>query len=211
MTTGNNTSSEQQTFTRRCICCRSKSQKLGLLRFAVLGGELCFDLRKKLPSRGYYVCAKPSCLKKAFDGVLKRSSKKDTQSIAPNMEQFVKDILLPGLAKRLDECLLAGRQNTSLIMGADSVEQAAKSDMLLGYIVASDASAATAEKYRQNAERKGLYYYIGTDRSHYGQLLGKSDKVVLGWLRGRLGEEFYELITMLTSFEQDPKQGETTK
>lgn len=207
MTKMSNTNNEQEVFARRCICCRNKSQKLGLLRFAILDNVLCFDLRKKLPSRGYYVCAKPTCLKKAFDSTLQRSSKKDTQSIASDMESFIKETLLPGLAKRMDECLLAGLQNSSLLIGADNVEQAAKNDILAGYIVASDASKATKEKYRQNADRKNIPYYIGLSREHYGQLFGKSDKVILGWLRGRLEQEFFELAIISTNFNQ----GETPK
>ena len=182
---------------RRCICCRGNGKKTGLLRFAVIQGCLCFDLRQKLPGRGYYVCAQMHCLEQAFESGFKRIAKHDSKELAPDAKTFVREILLPGLKKRYTEYLLAGYQSHRLLLGADSVEHAAQADQLAAYIIASDASEATAQKYRMNAERKQLPVLGLYDRSFYGCLFGKSDKVVLGWMPGTLFDEFSVLESMI--------------
>lgn len=49
---------------RTCIGCRCKKPKAELLRFAFDAVEqrLAFDLRKKLPGRGAYLCRDENCL-----------------------------------------------------------------------------------------------------------------------------------------------------
>ncbi|MBO5753974.1 MAG: DUF448 domain-containing protein [Proteobacteria bacterium] len=187
---------------RRCICCRGNGKKHALLRFAVLNNTLVFDLRKKLPGRGYYVCAQMHCLEKAFKQGFKRVTKHDAAELADNTQSFVREIVLPGLKKRYTECLLAGFQSHQLLLGSDSVEEAAKSDALACYILATDASPSTTQKYRTNAERKKLPCIGLETRAFYGQLFGKSDKVVLGWLSGTLCDEFMSLEMSIRHFEE---------
>ena len=186
---------------RRCIICRSNGRKVTLLRFALFHDTLCFDLRHKLPGRGYYVCAQERCLEKAFSGGLKKQTKHDISEIAPNASVFIEEILIPGLRKRYKECIQAGFQSHQLLVGADSVEQAAMQDQLLCYVLATDASESTAQKYRMNAERKGISCFGMLDRAGYGSMLGKTERVVLGWHPGALGEEFMALETALKRLE----------
>ena len=190
---------------RRCISCRGNGKKVAFVRFAVFQGVLCFDLRHKLPGRGYYVCAQRSCLEKAFKDGIKRQTKHEPKEIAADLDTFIRDLLLPGLQKRYRECLLAGIQSHQIVSGADSVEQAAQNDELFCYVLATDASESTSQKYRMNAERKGIPCLGLLDRAEYGRLLGKSDRVVLGWLPGRLAEEFSAIenaVRRLTSGEK---------
>lgn len=188
---------------RRCISCRGNGAKYGLLRFAVVGGMLCFDLRKKLPGRGYYVCAQKGCIESAFQKGFKRVTKVSPASIAENADVFIREILIPGLRKRYTECLLAGFQSHQLLLGSDSVEQAAQMDTLAAYVIATDASESTSTKYRTNASRKNLPCLGLYDRSFYGRLFGKSDKVVLGWLHGHLYEEFSSLEASIRRLESE--------
>ena len=188
---------------RRCICCRSNDSKSALLRFGILQNVLCFDLRKKLPGRGYYVCAKKQCLEKAFAGGFKRTTKHDPKEIAPSLPEFVQTVLLPGLHKRYRECLLAGLQSGMLLCGADGVEEAAKNDSLAAYILATDASESTRKKYETNAGRKqipclGLY-----EAAAYGQMFGKSDKVILGWKACKLYKEFSEIEAAIQRLSEE--------
>ena len=192
----------QKTPSRRCICCRGNGAKWGLLRFGIMGGMLCFDLRQKMPGRGYYVCAKRDCLKKAWDNALKRVTKVSPASVAESCDAFIQEYLVPGYTRRYRECLLAGRQSGQLILGSDAVEQAAREDRLACYILATDASEATRKKYTLNAERKSLPCIGLLDRSELGQLLGSSDKVVLGWLQGSvIAPEFQQIEAVLRSFQ----------
>jgi predicted RNA-binding protein YlxR (DUF448 family) len=53
---------------RMCIVCRSAGSPETLLRFArAPDGAVGFDVRARLPGRGAWVCATPSCLQKATD------------------------------------------------------------------------------------------------------------------------------------------------
>lgn len=187
---------------RRCICCRSNGKKHTLLRFVVFQNTLCFDLRGKLPGRGYYVCAQQSCLEKAFAGSLKRQTGHDPSELAADLPTFVQEILIPGLRKRYSECLLAGFQSHQLLIGADAVEKAAQENRLECYVLATDASDSSRQKYQTNAERKGLKCCGLCDRAFYGKLFGKSDKVILGWLPGQLSEEFIALESSIRKFEE---------
>ncbi len=192
---------------RRCICCRGNGAKGGLLRFGVMGGALCFDLRQKLPGRGYYVCTNAACLKKAWDTQFKRVAKTSAEAIAATWEAFVKDVLIPGYERRYRECLLSGRQSGQLLLGSDAVEQAAREDRLMCYVLATDASESTRRKYETNAERKALPCVGHLDRAELGQLLGTSDKVVLGWTaRSVLGAEFQRIEAVISRFSQSEAQ-----
>ena len=197
--------SEKSTPQRRCICCRSNGKKHTLLRFAVFQNTLCFDLRGKLPGRGYYVCAQMHCLEKAFAGALKKQTKHDVTEIASDLPTFIQEILIPGLKKRYEECLLAGYQSHQLLLGADSVEKAAQEDRLACYILATDASESSKQKYQTNAQRKGLECCGLCDRAFYGKLFGKSDKVVLGWQPGQLYEEFIALESSIRRLEENQR------
>ena len=186
---------------RRCIACRSNGKKLALLRFVVFQGVLCFDLRQKLPGRGFNVCAQRACLKKAFDGGFRRIAKHDGRELAESLDAFVAN-LIPALRRRYTEFLTAGNQSHQLILGADSVEQAAREDGLAAYVLATDASDTTRRKYGTNAERKGIPCLGLLDRDAYGRLFGGSDRVVLGWRPGHLYEEFAAVEAAIRRLEE---------
>ena len=92
-------------------------------------------------------------------------------------------------------------QSGKLVLGADQTEQTAKADGLAGYVLAVDASASTVQKYRSNASRKGLPCLGLMDRAQFGHLLGKSEKVVMGWLPCPLFDEFLEIETSIRRLE----------
>ncbi len=200
-----NSISEKNTPQRRCICCRSNGKKHALLRFVIFQNTLCFDLRAKLPGRGVYVCAQKHCLEKAFAAGFKRQTKHEPTELAPNAESFIREMLIPGLKKRYEECLLAGFQSHQLLLGADSVEKAAQEDRLACYVLATDASDSSKQKYLSNAQRKGLDCVGLCDRAFYGRLFGKSDKVVLGWMPGLLYEEFITLESSIRRLEENER------
>ena len=185
---------------RRCISCRGNGRKVALLRFVVVGGQLVFDLRQKLPGRGYYVCAQRACLKKAFDMGLRRVAKRDPRELAPDVDSFIAEIL-PALRRRYEEYLRAGSQSHQLLQGADSVEKAAAEGGLACYVLATDASDSTRQKYEMNAQRKGLPCLGLLDRESYGRLFGKSERVVLGWRPGQLFEAFAQLEEAIRRLE----------
>ncbi|MDY6915167.1 MAG: YlxR family protein [Candidatus Cloacimonadota bacterium] len=49
---------------RTCVICRQKKPKNELIRFQKLFSGIVFDLKNKLPGRGYYVCNSNKCILK---------------------------------------------------------------------------------------------------------------------------------------------------
>lgn len=49
---------------RTCVICRCKTEQQKFLRFVLIGKEIVFNLKRKFPARGYYVCDKNECLEK---------------------------------------------------------------------------------------------------------------------------------------------------
>lgn len=210
----NNEDSSNKQPQRRCISCRSNGHRTALLRFVVSEGELCFDLRKKAPGRGYYVCAQRCCIEKAMKGAFRRLSETPDLKMPASADQMIDDILLPALRKRYEECLLVGRQNQTLLMGADAVENASKHEVLSAYVLALDASDSTRQKYSLNAQRKGLPCLGLLDRTRLAQLLGKNELAVLGWLAGSAYDEFFEVeqsILRLTGQIPEENKGNQRK
>ena len=56
---------------RTCVVCRGRYHQSDLCRFAVIDSEIMFDLKRRIPSRGYYVCNKNECLEKLNKWLLK--------------------------------------------------------------------------------------------------------------------------------------------
>ncbi len=57
---------------RTCVVCRGRYHQADLYRFAVIDSEIMFDLKRRIPSRGYYVCNKNECLEKLNKWLLKK-------------------------------------------------------------------------------------------------------------------------------------------
>ncbi len=195
----------KQSTQRRCLVCRSKGEKSSLLRFAILEGTLLFDLRMRVPSRGYYVCANRTCLKKAWEGklayVLKQQA--NCQLLEQNVDDFIKDHLLKALERRYREFFVAGAKSSKLLTRIEVVEQAAKQDRLVAYVIASDAGRSTRQKYEQNARRKGSNCYGILPKDVIGQLLGCGSRSVLGWLDCKLFRQFESLEQKMLRLTKD--------
>lgn len=177
---------------RRCFSCRGNGKKHELLRFVVFEGQLCFDLRKKLPGRGYYVCAQAHCLEKAFEMGFKRVTKHAASELAPSCDAFIREVLLPGLRRRYREYLLAARQSNAILFGAESVEKSAKNNQLGCILLATDASSSTDRKYRTNADRKSIPCVGLLDRESVSHLFGKSNKVIMGIIPGEICDKLVQ-------------------
>jgi len=52
---------------RTCIFCRDRFEKHTLLRFVRKDKVIYFDKRYRLEGRGFYICQKEECLRKALD------------------------------------------------------------------------------------------------------------------------------------------------
>ncbi len=114
------------------------------------------------------------------------------------VSHYIVDSLLPALRKRYSEVLLVGYQTGELIYRSELVEQAAREDRLMCYVLATDAGAATRAKYERNAQRKRLICCGLLSKNVIGSVLGCSPRSVLGWLGGRGYRRFLHLESMIS-------------
>ncbi len=185
---------------RRCLACRSRADKRDLLRFAVLDGVLLFDLRSRVQSRGYYVCANRSCLSKVWKGKLAHavSAEVDCGILLQDIDHYIDVELCEALWRRYREIFLSGAKSSALLTRVEQVEGAAIRNELKAYVLATDAGRATRQKYVQNARRKGVNCYGLLSKDVIGRLLGCGPRSVLGWRDGALFCQFESLELKLT-------------
>jgi uncharacterized protein len=104
---------------RMCIVCRAAGSPETLLRFArAPDGAVGFDVRARLPGRGAWVCATPSCLQKATDpkhGGFARAFDAAVVFDGATLRREVEEALHADVCDRLG--LL--RRQGSLILGRD--------------------------------------------------------------------------------------------
>lgn len=188
---------------RRCVVCRNTDRKRALLRFVVgPDGRVHFDLRQKLPGRGISVSAKRHCLEAAARGAFKRGTKGARVELPDDPQSWIDSHVVAPLRRHYRELISLGRRSGQLIMGSNVVERAAARDELVGYLLATDASASTRRKYESNAERKSLAVFGLLDRAALGERVGRSEAVVAGWKSGPLVERFREVEAQLRSLAE---------
>lgn len=100
---------------RTCLACRKKAPKQQLCRFVrSLDGEICFDEKGELPSRGAWLCANRACLQKAAEKRILFRKEKTLPIVGPALvamvqERLKKSVLANlGLQKRMGQ-IEAGR------------------------------------------------------------------------------------------------------
>lgn len=88
--------------------------------------------------------------------------------------------LREGFVLRLRESLLEGIRRREAVLGQMLVQEAVKLDQVRLMVLASDAGASTATKFRLNAERKGLPLVSPFTGSEMGQLVGREFLSLIG-------------------------------
>ena len=64
---------------RTCVVCRNKGTITEKLKFSVFSDEIIFDLYRKLPEKGMYICRNESCLSVLESKWLKKFLKKQNR------------------------------------------------------------------------------------------------------------------------------------
>lgn len=188
--------------TRRCVVCRNTDRKHALLRFVVgPGGELLFDVRHKLAGRGLNVSPSRDCLEKAARGAFKRGTKGAAVKLPSDPAAWIESEVVAPLVRHYGELLSLGRRSGQLLVGASVVERAARADGLAAYVLATDASPGTHQKYGRNAERKSVAVLGLLGRATLGRLVGREQAVVAGWVTGELFERFALIERQLRALE----------
>jgi len=60
---------------RSCVICKTKDDQENSIRFAFIKNEIVFDMKRRIASRGYYVCDNNECLQKLDKWLNKRKKK----------------------------------------------------------------------------------------------------------------------------------------
>lgn len=180
---------------RMCIACRAVKPARELLRFVCnTNGEVFFDVRGQISSRGAYTCATPECLQKA---IMKNGfGRAFEQGVHVNKQTFLQDIcqLLTkhvlgqlGMAFKSRHCI-AGRTEALLYLQNHD-----------GYLIVShDLSDRSSEELIKGAAGKPVL--IGPSKEEIGKALGRAETGVVALIKGRITDQIFIDLKRLEQF-----------
>lgn len=140
---------------RTCVACGRKDDKDNFLRYALSPDDkLICDVRKKIQSRGVYVCADKSCITKAlkkrcFSRFLRK------QSIEPSFELLAGDTA-NGYEAYVYSIMNMALKSGKLVCGHTSVFHMSEKGTAKLLLLASDAGGSIESKVKHLSEKKGI-------------------------------------------------------
>lgn len=193
---------------RQCVGCREDDEANRLLRFVAypaalledlpretgnatvetqndqqVAKSLLFDSLSKLPGRGAYVHLNDACIKSALKAGFPRAFRSKLN--LPDRETFL-EMIQQGLRRRLTTIIRGGFRGPDAFLGETKVAASMKENSLTLLIIASNAGEATKQKYRLNAERKGIDCLESLfNRQELGSATGSDQTSLIGF-RGDL-------------------------
>lgn len=183
---------------RMCQVCRSKGERLSLLRFVRgLDGEICFDEKAVLPTRGFWVCPKRLCLKRVFlkkqlfkEAYLPVDGEKMTEFVVERLKSSGLSRL--GLTRKIGQCE-AGR---------DAVVRLIQARKIFGVVLAKDVSPRTLKDLTEHAARHDVAVLLSPySMLHLGQSIGRDKTGVVGLPKSRITEEIWQNINLVLQIE----------
>ena len=183
---------------RTCTACRQKDDRGRLLRFVrALDGEICFDEKARLPSRGAWICAKRVCLTKAFDKCLLFRGEKTlpvkTELMIAMVTMRIKESVLSrfGLLRRMGHCE-AGR---------DAVKSVIKDAKAVAVVYAADFAPRSVKEMTfavDQAMSKVVLHGGPFKMSEMAKSLGREKTGVVALLKSRITEEILVQLSVLS-------------
>lgn len=163
---------------RTCVACGKKSEKDDFLRFVYSpDGRIICDIRKKLQSRGVYVCPARECVQKAIKKrVFSRFFKKE--GCESSLSDFAENI------RESYESYLFGLMNMAfksgkLRNGSSAVFDAADKGIIYLFMVANDAGRSVREKAERLCEERGIDMVSIPDKLVISERMGKAVAAVM--------------------------------
>jgi len=165
---------------RTCIGCRASTDADDLVRFvASPDGDLAVDLRGRLPGRGAWTHARPSCLERAVKAAPRalagRGRPLDIDATV--LPGRVRDALERAVAEGLSISAAAG----GLARGRSAVKQAVSEGRALAVLLASDAAERTRRQAEAMAEDLPVHT-LSLSSDDLGQQVGRGALAVVGVL-----------------------------
>jgi uncharacterized protein len=170
------------------VGCREDGEQTELERFVVVEPEgLILDLRRRAPGRGLWVHPRRACVARAAEGGFSRAMQEQVDS--PPASELL-ELLADGVAVRLRERVGDALRAGAIVAGQSLVLEAMKANEVRLLVLACDAGASTAKKFRSNAERKELALIEPFSGEELGAMTGREFVSVLGVK----GSEFSESL-----------------
>lgn len=185
---------------RTCLVCRHKATKPELCRFVrALDGEICFDEKGALESRGAWVCAKRACLLKAFQKRLlfrgERTLPVESEAMLTHVTTRIKKNVLSrfGLLKRLN-CIEVGRDQVTRIIGAKN---------MACVVLAKDLSPRSVEEFfhKVSDTEREKTFFSSLHMDEIGTCLGRKKTGVVALLESRITDEILLQLHKLKELE----------
>lgn len=172
---------------RTCVSCEKKSGKDDFLRFVCSPeGRVICDIRKKMQSRGVYVCPARECVQKAIKKkVFSRFFKKEV--CEPSLSDFTENI------RESYESYLFGLMNMAfksgkIRNGSSAVFDAADKGIIYLFMVANDTGRSVREKAERSCEERGIDIVSIPDKLVISERMGKAVAAVMAVTDGGFAE-----------------------
>lgn len=186
---------------RTCLVCRNKASKPELCRFVrALDGEICFDEKGEVESRGAWLCAKRSCLSKAFQKRMlfrgERTLPIDSETMISAVSMRIKKRVLSrfGLLKRLGH-IEVGREPVMRIMSASHVACV---------VMAKDLSVRSVDEFQRKFtdQKFSKTFASSLGMEEIGACLGRRKTGVVALLESRITDEILLQLHKLKELEK---------
>jgi predicted RNA-binding protein YlxR (DUF448 family) len=162
---------------RSCIACRKKGAKGELVRLAATPSGVVPDYGEKLPGRGAYVCAEPSCIRDALNArALSRALKEKAEP--PSYEAFIV-LLRQGIERKAASLLGMARRSRRAAWGFDASMEALRKRPGGLLLVAGDISDNTLSKLEKEKTGASANAARFSTRDALGSLLGTAPVAVV--------------------------------
>ncbi len=171
---------------RSCIACRRKGAKGELIKLARTPSGVVVDYGEKLPGRGAYVCAEPSCIRGALEEkALSRAFKEKTAP--PAIEAIIAEIVL-GAGRRLSSLLGMARKSGRAAWGFDAALGAYRKGPGGLMVVARDISENTLGKLTKEVPTAAARAVRFSTRDELGRLIGTAPVAVVYVIDRKIAE-----------------------
>jgi len=159
---------------RMCVCCRRREAKERLLRWVPdPDGKLVLDYHRRLPGRGAYTCADPSCLReahrrRAFAWALKRPVE------VPDAAQLERAVLRAAEG-RMGSLVRAAVRSGKAVVGGARIADALKRGEGELLLTAGDLARNGTRKYEALVSHGRAENRSAFSKRELGRLLGRAE------------------------------------
>lgn len=185
---------------RSCLGCRGSHDRGRLIRFVLSPqGEVLPDLDARLPGRGAYTCISAACLETALrQRLFNRAFRREVVTLQPQaMTEMVARLMRERILGYLGLANRAGK----IVSGSSMVCEALRARVKPGLVlVATDTSAAIAEKVVSLAALHGIDCQRALTKEEFGAILGKAPRSAVAIRQGGFIARLVTEIQRLRNF-----------